>query len=253
VIPLRLVETDREDFDEPVVELWRDDEFVGFVFWDDGPIVQIFKDRDEDVFDLDVHDLLRILDVAERIVTPGDDALARLKDTIKNRITVPGSNGADDDDDDWDDDDDHDAPDAAVREAEPTVGAAHDEEPSDDDWEGEDPAVFALASEFDGLAVHRSDESEGYFDRETAGRLIARCDQLDLAVSEMEAFDLEGPILMPRPNLSLVVEDTLGAGWPTYRRHANSVAADTLRQWPTRPSLVVAFVVQTSDGDDVVM
>ncbi len=40
MIPMRLVETDREGFDEPVVELWRDDEFVGMVFWDGDTAVR---------------------------------------------------------------------------------------------------------------------------------------------------------------------------------------------------------------------
>ena len=30
MIPLRINETDHEDFDEPIVELWRDNEFVGY-------------------------------------------------------------------------------------------------------------------------------------------------------------------------------------------------------------------------------
>ena len=73
MLPLRIVETERPEFDEPVVELWRDDEFIGMVFWDgEESIVQIYTDQDGDVHDLETTDLLRVLDVAVRIVTPLD-------------------------------------------------------------------------------------------------------------------------------------------------------------------------------------
>ena len=53
--PLRIVETDRDGFDQTVVELWREDEFVGMVFWDGSvPVVQIYPAGD------DVHDLEKI-------------------------------------------------------------------------------------------------------------------------------------------------------------------------------------------------
>jgi len=71
VIPIRLHETDREGFDEPVVELWRDDEFVGMVFHDgERTIVQVYPTEDGDVHDLELEDLLRALDLARAIVDP---------------------------------------------------------------------------------------------------------------------------------------------------------------------------------------
>ena len=55
MIPIRIVETDRDDFDQPVVELWRDDEFIGMVFWDeDTTFVQIYPDDDGDVKDIEL-------------------------------------------------------------------------------------------------------------------------------------------------------------------------------------------------------
>jgi hypothetical protein len=220
VIPLRLVETEREGFEEPVVELWRDDEFVGFVFWDEGSIVQIFHDRDDDVFDLDLHDLLRVLDLADRMVAPGFGDFAVLQDAIRSG-------------------------EAAYE--------ASDGEAEDEDWEDEDPAVVALAEEFDEQAAHRNDDSEGYFDTATARRLIDACDRLDLAIVEMDGFDLEGAALIPRPNLTLEVADGGGAEWSDYRRLSNDAARGTLVGWPGRPSLVVAFVIKRHDGERIVM
>lgn len=73
MLPLRIVETDREDFDEPVVEIWRDSEFIGMVFWDgEAPVVQVYSNSDDEVFDLDLGYLVQVLELAERIVTPDD-------------------------------------------------------------------------------------------------------------------------------------------------------------------------------------
>lgn len=70
MLPLRIVETERDGFDQTVVELWRDDEFIGMVFWDgSATVVQIYP-AGGDVHDLELNDLLRILDTAHRIVDP---------------------------------------------------------------------------------------------------------------------------------------------------------------------------------------
>ena len=71
MIPIRIVETEREGFDEPVVELWMENEFVGMVFWDgSSTIVQIYPAADDDIHDLEMRDLFRALEMAERIVDP---------------------------------------------------------------------------------------------------------------------------------------------------------------------------------------
>lgn len=71
MIPLRIVETEREDFEGSIVEIWRDDEFVGMVFWDgESAIVQIYPLDDGDVHDLEIRELLQTLDTAERMVDP---------------------------------------------------------------------------------------------------------------------------------------------------------------------------------------
>ncbi|HHC09130.1 MAG TPA: hypothetical protein ENK55_10510 [Actinobacteria bacterium] len=71
MIPIRIHETEREGFEDPVVELWRDDEFVGMVFHDgEVVVVQIYPTDDGDVHDLDLDDLVRALELARAIVDP---------------------------------------------------------------------------------------------------------------------------------------------------------------------------------------
>ena len=68
--PLRIVETERDGFEQTVVELWRDQEFVGMVFWDgEATVVQIYPSGG-DVFDLEATDLIRVIETAQRIVDP---------------------------------------------------------------------------------------------------------------------------------------------------------------------------------------
>ncbi len=214
MLPLRIVESEREGFDEPVVELWRDDEFVGMVFWDeDTPIVQIYPDDDGDVKDLDLRELMRILDLAERIVSPVVDS------------------------DDFSD----------------LRAAVAAEATSDENgWEEEDPATLTLVGEFDPRAAYRTADGEGFFRRSDAEEFIRRSDELDLAVVEMEGFDLEGATLVPRPNLAMVVRVQGVPEWSVFRAAANARALDTLADWPSRGSLVMAFVVQQPDGETFV-
>lgn len=212
MIPMRITETDREDFDEPVVELWRDDEFIGMVFWDeDTAVVQIYPDDDGDVKDLDARELIRVIDLAERIVSPvvaDDEEFADLRSSL---------------------------------------GAA-----VDGGWDDEDPATMTLVEEFDPLVAHRTDDGEGFFTRPVGQEFIRRCDELGLAVVEMEAFDLEGSTLIPRPNLSFTARADGVSDWNVFQPAANVRAVDTLTDWPSRPSLVVSFVVQQPDGETFV-
>jgi hypothetical protein len=203
MIPLRIVESDREGFDQPVVELWRDDEFVGMVFWDeDVAVVQVYSDDDGDVFDLGVGELVTALELAERIVTPEE---------FRTDVEAAGTGS--------------------------------------DDWSEEDPATLELVGEFDPQAAHRTEDGEGFFPRPVAVEFIRRCDELGLAVVEMEGFDLEGNVLKPRPNLTLTVRIPDVADWASFTAAANATALDTLQDWPSRSSLVVAFVVQQPDGE----
>ena len=212
MIPLRLVEKDHQDFDEPIVELWRENEFVGYVFWDDDtPIVQVFADQEGDPFDLDLRDLQRILEMADQIVSPDMFSEDELEDL---RIRVQqASNG----------------------------------QVSTDD------VVEALTEEFDDEARYRNDDGEGFYPRPTAEAIIERCNELDIAVVEMEGFDYENRTLSPRPNLNLLVRGTPGDQWNVFRPEANLRAAQTLHDWPKRETLVVAFVVQLNNGESIVL
>ena len=213
MLPLRIVETDRPEFDEPVVELWRDDEFVGMVFWDgEESIVQIYPDNDGDVHDLSTNDLFRVLDTAVRIVTPMD------------RLEEDGGDFLD-------------AFNAAVPEGE---------------WDEESPATSSLTSEFDAQVVFRAEDGEGFYNRNTVLEMVSRCEELGLAVTEVDAFDLEGSVMIPRPELSVFVDAPVGMEWGVRAAAANAQVRAALEAWDSRPSLVAALVIQQPDGESFV-
>jgi hypothetical protein len=211
MLPLRIVETDRPDFEEPVVELWREDDFVGMIFWDgEEALVQIYPDHDGDVYDIEINDLLRVLDVAIRIVTP-EEAI---------------------------DDDGSYLPQYS---AEP-----------EGSWDNEHPATAALTGEFDAQVVFRTEDGEGFFDIPTALELVARCEELDLAVIEADGFDREGSVLIPRPELSIAIASPPGLDWGVQRAAANAQVRSALESWPARPTLVAALAIQQPDGETFV-
>jgi len=204
--PLRIVETDRDGFDQTVVELWREDEFVGMVFWDGSvPVVQIYPVGD-DVHDLELNDLVRVLDTAQRIVDP----LA----FDEGFVDLSGTGG---------------------------------------DWDDEDPSTTTLVTEFDPQAVHRSEDGEGFFPVTVAAAFIRKCEDLGLAVVEMEGFDLVRGRLKGRPGLELMARPQEAASFAEFRSQANDTAASTLAKWPSRQSMVIAFVIQQPDGETVVV
>lgn len=215
MLPLRIVETDRPEFDEPVVELWRDDEFVGMVFWDgEESIAQIYPNHDGDVHDLEIGDLMRALDMAIRIVTPLDQF-------------------ADDDDDG-----------SFLQEYNAGV--------PEGEWDEESPATRALTDEFDSQVVFRAEDGEGFYNRATALEMVTRCEQLSLAVVEIDAFDLEGSVLIPRPELGVFVDAPAGMDFSVRAAAANAQVRAGLEAWPSRPSLVAALVIQQPDGESFV-
>jgi len=210
MLPIQMVETERDDFDGTIVEMWRGDDFVGMVFWDgEVPIVQFYPDGSGDVQDLDVREIQGLLDTAVKIIDPHayDDELSDLRD--------------------------------AVAEAAGAADELH-------------PGTAALLAEFDERAVHRTEDGEGFFRRSDAGEFIAKCEELGLAVVEMEGFDLDGDTLSSRPNLDLVVKPQKIMSWAEFSTYANATAADKLGVWPSRDSLVVAFVIQQPDSETIV-
>ena len=102
------------------------------------------------------------------------------------------------------------------------------------------------------LAAFRSEDGEGFFPKEVAERFVRRCDELRLAVVEMEGFDLITGELKARPGLELVVRPQPVMSAAEFCSHANATALDHLTGWPGRESLVVAFVVQQQDGETIV-
>ena len=216
MIPLRIVEKDHDDFDEPIVELWRDSDFIGYVFWDeDVAVVQFYSGDDGEPFDLDLTDTLRVLDIAAQIVMPHELGEDPELATLSQRIA--------------------------------------DATGTSDDWDDEDHRIVELSQEFDSLAAHRDLDGEGFFFRPEAQALIARCEGLGLAVIEMEGLDWDGDKLTPRPDLHVVIESTPGVEWGVLRAQANAAVAARLAVWPQRDSLVISFVVQLPDGSTRVL
>ena len=97
MLPIRLIETEREDFDGPIVEFWRDDTFIGMAFWDgEAPIVQIYPDGDGDVHDLDVRELQMLLDTTTRIIDPDafDEEMEELRAASVAAVVMGGEHPA---------------------------------------------------------------------------------------------------------------------------------------------------------------
>jgi hypothetical protein len=213
MLPLRIVETDRPEFDEPVVELWRDDDFVGMVFWDgEETIVQIYPDNDGDVHDLEIGDLIRVLDMAVRIVTP-EDRLDEEEEEYLREYNAMEPEG---------------------------------------EWDEEAAETNALTADFDERVVYRADDGEGFYDRATALELVERCEQLHLAVVEMDGFDLQGSQLTHRPELGIYVDAPAGIDWSTRAAAANAQTRAALDAWPDIDSLVATFVIQQRDGESFI-
>ena len=209
MLPIRIIETERDDFDGPIVELWREDEFVGLVFWDgEATILQVYPDGEGDVHDLDVRELQMLLDTAMRIVDP--DAFDEEMDELRS---------------------------VAVAEQE---------------WGDEHPATLELLAQFDARAVHRTEDGEGFFERPVAAEFIDRCEELDLAVTEMDALRNDGASVEAIEGRSLAVPDQPMMTWSEFRTYANRTAHATLVEWPDEPDVVMAFVFRQPDGEDIV-
>ena len=210
MLPIQMAETERDDFDGTIVEMWRGDDFICMVFWDgDAPIVQFYPDGDGDVQDLDVREIQQLLDTALQIIDPNafDDDFSALREAVSEMA---------------------------------------------EDSSDLHPATATLLGEFDERAVYRTGDGEGFFRRGDAEAFIEKCEELDLGIVEMEGFDLDGAKLIPRPQLNLVVTPQKMMSWSEFRTFANATAANTLRIWPSRSSLVVAFVIQQPDAETIV-
>ena len=119
-------------------------------------------------------------------------------------------------------------------------------------WDEENPFTRVLTEEFDDQVVYRAEDGEGFFDKETALALVARCEELGLAVVTMDGFDLEGAVLIPRPELAVAISSPGGLDWGVRSAAANAQIRVALEGWDNRPTLVAAFVIQQSDGETFV-
>ncbi len=183
------------------------------VFWDgEEPIVQIYADNDGDVHDLEVGNLIETLDMAVRIVTPMDLLAEEDADYL----------------------------------AEFNAGAPEGE------WDEESPATSAFTQEFDAQVVFRAEDGEGFYGRNTIIEMVDRCEQLGLAAVEADVFDLEGAVLIPRPELNVFVDAPTGMDWSVRAAAANAQLRAAAEGWPSRPSLVAAIVIQQPDGESFV-
>ncbi len=184
------------------------------VFWDgEESVVQIYPDHDGDVHDLETGDLLRVLDMAVRIVTPLDQLEEEDQGDYLEAFNATAPEG---------------------------------------EWDEELPATRALTAEFDSRVVFRAEDGEGFFNRDTAIELVERCEQLGLAVVEIDGFDLEGSVLIPRAELGVFVDAPTGMDFSVRAAAANAQVRAALEAWPGRPSLVAAIVVQQPDGESFV-
>jgi hypothetical protein len=82
---------------------------------------------------------------------------------------------------------------------------------------------------------------------------VRRCDQLDLAVLELEGFDLIAGLLEPLPEQKLFTAVDGSVPWDGFRAAANARATDALLDWDDRSGTrVFAFVIGLAGGDSFV-
>ncbi len=212
-------ETTPEGWDDPVAELWDDDEFVGQVYFDGVDVMtQLYPTPDGEPRVLEVAELMRVLELAARVVTPDDgEELSEL------RTALGTETGRKDD--------------------------ARDDEGSDDLG-----AVGVLADAFDDAAAHRGEEDEGFYPRDAVVAMVRRCNDLDLAVVHLEGFDMrDGSVEAARGYMVDIGKAHRGEPWPTFRAGCNIQAEAVLEGWPLRPSFVVAIEIEDRNGEIFVM
>lgn len=119
---------------------------------------------------------------------------------------------------------------------------------------GGDHPVDVLASEFDDAAARRGEEDEGFYPRPVVTRIIARAEELDLAVVSVEAVTLHEDWVEPIPGHSVdVAAAHEGDSWPAFKAGCNLLAASHLEKWHDRSGLAVSVEVADRDGDRFVL
>ena len=195
-------DSERDDWDGPVVELVEDGSIVGQAFVDAGELlVEFYADADGGLPLLAVPDLQRVLDTVTVMLGPDNEPL--------------------------------------LDEASPTAG--------------QDP-IELLAQGFDAEAAHRGPEDEGFFPLSVAARIVGACEQLDLAVTRVEAFDLVGGDVQAIPGHSGdLAKAHAGEPWAVFRAGCNVQAHAVMERWPNRTSLVVAIEITDRSSEEYVL
>jgi hypothetical protein len=118
---------------------------------------------------------------------------------------------------------------------------------------GIDP-IDQLASEFDATATRRGEEDEGFYPIGAARHLVGRCDQLDLAVVQVEGFRARAGELETISGYSTDFGKAhRGEPWPLYRAGCNTQAAATLEHWGRQDEILVALEVEDRNGEVYVL
>ena len=118
----------------------------------------------------------------------------------------------------------------------------------------EEHPVDTLATQFDRRAARRGPEDEGFYPYDVATGIIARCNDLGLAVVSMEGFTLHPDRIDPVGGCSADLGDAFrGEPWPTFLAGCNLQAVTLLERWPRRPSFAIAFEVQDAEGEVFVL
>jgi hypothetical protein len=139
------------------------------------------------------------------------------------------------------------------------LGTAAPESEEETTPRGEAPSaaehpVDALAAQFDRRAARRGPQDEGFYPYDAATAIIARCNDLGLAVVTMEGFTLHPDRTDPVGGCSADLGAAFrGEPWPTFLAGCNLQAMTLLERWPRRPSFALAFEVQDGEGEVFVL
>ena len=126
---------------------------------------------------------------------------------------------------------------------------------------GDDPVtldghpVDTLATEFDGDAVRRGPEDEGFYAIPVVGRMIRRCGDLDLAIATLEGFGLTGEDGVEQINEAManLAAAHDGEPWAAQVAGCNVQAEAVLERWARGPEMAIAVEVMDSSGDRFVL
>jgi len=111
-----------------------------------------------------------------------------------------------------------------------------------------------IASEFDAAAAVRGPEDEGFYPLGIARRIVATCEALDLAVTEVEGFERRGGDVMRLTGYAASIgEAHRGEPWALFRAGCNIQAAAILEKWASSGDLLIALEVADRDGEEYVL